>query len=349
MKHIVFITPGFAKDENDSSCIPPLQLFAKHLSQHNFKVTVIALEYPEKKNYKWNNVDVYSCGGSNSTVAKPITWLKAFALFKTINKKSKVDMLHSFWLQDTVLVGNFISKKYSLPHLTTLIGQDVLPSNNYLKILSTHKQRLVALSKYHAATFTRTTQNKVHTIIPWGIDKNEFPNFNTGNRSIDILAVGSLNEVKNMNEFVEVIALVNERFPNVNVVIAGDGLLRKELEQKVKQLNLTANINFKGQLQRAEVLQLMQQSKMLLHTSKFESYGYVFAEALWSGMKIVSHAVGMVTEQNSLIGNSTQELATNCLKILQAKNSFNQIETATIQQTVVDYVTLYNELTNENL
>lgn len=348
MKHVVFITPGFAKDENDASCIPPLQLFAKHLAQQNFKVTVIALEYPERKNYRWHNVDVYSCGGNNSWLAKPFTWLEVNSLFTKIDSKNKVDLVHSFWLQDTVLLGSCISKKKSLPHLTTLMGQDVLPSNNYLKIPFLRRQKMVALSRFHADTFEATTQNVVRKIIPWGIDKNEFPGFNNGNRSIDILAVGSLNQVKNLNEFIEELALVKNDFPKVNAIIAGDGLLRNELEGKVKQLNLSNNINFKGHLQRPEILQLMQQSKILLHTSKFESYGYVFAEALWSGMKIVSHPVGIATEQNSLIGNSKQELANHCLRILQTENNYEQIETATIQQTVSEYISMYNELMNEH-
>ncbi|MCX6199156.1 MAG: glycosyltransferase family 4 protein [Bacteroidetes bacterium] len=344
MKHVVFITPGFAKDENDASCIPPLQLFAKHLAQQNFKVTVVALEYPEKKNYQWHLVNVYSCGGNNAIVAKPFTWLKATALLKKINQECKIDVVHSFWLQDTMLVGNYFARKYSIPYLTTMMGQDVLPSNNYLKVLSLSKQKLVALSNFHANTLNATTQKVVHKIIPWGIDKNEFPEFNAGKRTVDILAVGSLNQVKNLNEFIEVVALVKNDFPKVNAIIAGDGLLRNELEGKVKQLNLSNNINFKGHLQRPEILQLMQQSKILLHISKFESYGYVFAEALWSGMKIVSHKVGIANEQNSFIGNSTQELANNCVDVLQTVKTFTPIETTFIQQTVADYIDLYNKL-----
>lgn len=348
MKHVVFITPGFAKDENDASCIPPLQLFAKHLAQQDFKVTVIALEYPEKKSYRWHNVDVYSCGGNNSLFSKPFTWLKATSLLKKINEECSVDVLHSFWLQDTTLVGNYFARKYSIPHLTTLMGQDVLPSNNYLKIIPVGAHNTVALSQFHADAFMATTQKVVRKIIPWGIEKTEFPEFNSGERSIDILAVGSLNQVKNLNEFIEVVALVKKNFPKVKAIIAGDGLLRNELEKKVKQLNLSSNINFKGQLHRREVLQLMQQSKILLHTSKFESFGYVFAEAMWSGMKIVSHRVGIANEQNSFIGNLTQELANNCVHLLKTKLIFEQTSSASIKQTVAAYVDLYNELRYAN-
>lgn len=45
-------------------------------------------------------------------------------------------------------------------------------------------------------------------------------------------------------------------------------------------------------LPRGEVLKLMQRSKVLVHTSSYESQGYVFDEALINGMSIVSDEVG---------------------------------------------------------
>ncbi len=37
----------------------------------------------------------------------------------------------------------------------------------------------------------------------------------------------------------------------------------------------------------------MSESKILLHTSTYESFGFIFAEALYSGMNIVSYNVGV--------------------------------------------------------
>ena len=51
-KKILIITPGFPKDENDSSCVPYLQDYILALSNkigaENIKV--VATQYPFKKN-----------------------------------------------------------------------------------------------------------------------------------------------------------------------------------------------------------------------------------------------------------------------------------------------------------
>ena len=64
--HIVFLVPGFPKDENDTTCIPALQLFVRNFNSVNpqLKINVIAFQYPyKKKGYSWNGIKVYSAGG----------------------------------------------------------------------------------------------------------------------------------------------------------------------------------------------------------------------------------------------------------------------------------------------
>ena len=110
-KNIVILTPGFPKDENDYLCIPPLQLLTRQLIKNtDIKLSIIAFQYPyENKNYKWNTVTVYSCGGNNKSFpSKFFTWQRAVKYFKQINKIQKVDIVHSFWLNECALIGEHL-------------------------------------------------------------------------------------------------------------------------------------------------------------------------------------------------------------------------------------------------
>lgn len=346
LMHIVFITPGFAKNENDTTTIPTLLALANYLTGKGNRISVIALDYPfEQTNYQWKNVKVYSCGGGNRKFPmKFFTLLKAYSLFKKIQAENAVNILHSFWWQDTVAVGNFLSKKFSIPHLTTLMGQDALPSNNYSKWLSAKGKNIVALSESHAKYFEKTFGRKPNQIIPWGIDKNDFLALENTDRTIDIIGVGWLNEIKNYSAFIDVIYLVRENIPQVKSVIVGDGEQRKMLETKIHALQLQNNISIVGLQSRNETLRLMMHSKVLLHTSAFESFGYVFAEAIYAGATIVSSEVGMANSTNALIGNSIEELAEKVCVALTQKQNVDTKSVFTIGQTAKAYLELYSSL-----
>ena len=136
-KNILILTPGFPADENDDTCIPPLQEFLIEFSNQFpcVKFFIITLQYPlENKKYSWQNIPVYSCRGKNKKFPLRFSsWIKAFKFFLKIKKENEINVIHSFWLGEAALLGTFFSYVSKIPHLNTLMGQDVLKENKYLK------------------------------------------------------------------------------------------------------------------------------------------------------------------------------------------------------------------------
>jgi len=345
--HVVLITPGFAANTNDTVTIPPLRAFAAALAQQQVKVTVLALEYPARVDtYEVDGVTVYSCGGNNRPWPfKLHTLYKAARLFAAIHKAQPVTHLHSFWWQHTVMLGNYLQGKYALPHLTTLMGQDVLRDNRYATWVPVKKNTVVALSAYHARHYTATFSKQPAAIIPWGVEE-KYTIATPVTRDIDVLGVGWLSAVKNYKLFVEVIAIVAKQMPAIKCVIAGDGEERAALQQMINELKLEKNIQITGLLPRADVLQLMAKSKMLLHTSSFESYGYVFAEAWVNGMQVVSTPVGIADSTNAHTGYTAGELADKLLAVLSGTAAKPVLVVPTMADTVKQYIDLYNRMGN---
>jgi hypothetical protein len=63
---LVILAPGFAKNEDDTTCIPMQQVFVRALQQARpeLKIVVIAFEYPfNRSTYTWNGIQVVAFSG----------------------------------------------------------------------------------------------------------------------------------------------------------------------------------------------------------------------------------------------------------------------------------------------
>ena len=347
-KHIAIITPGFPESEKDDNCIPPLQDYLELLStKNNIKISVIALQYPAtKSNYRWHNVDVYALGGNDVKFPRRfLIWTKVISIFQYINADNSVYAIHSFWLSECALIGNYISSRFGIKHINTVMGKEASRSNRYLHFINFDKLKLIALSERQVDSIKMATRRNADKIILWGLDKNSLPAFENSERKIDILGVGSLITLKNYTSFINIIHKLKEFKPDINCVIIGEGQLKEKLYDQIKSLGLEINISLAGNLHRDQVFEYMTQSKILLHTSNYESFGMVFIEALYYGMHIVSKPVGIAEVANRWnICNSDSEFITAIIRLLQNPIDHEQVLLHSLKDTVNAYLRIYFSL-----
>ncbi len=342
--HIVFLTPGFAASENDSVTIPALQIYLMALRKDlpQVKLTLITFQYPfTNKKHNWNGIDIIPLNGGNKKSRKIATWYRSYRLLKKIHSETPFTVIHSFWIGECSLIGQFFATRKNITHIVTAMGQDVF-KNKYVKFINEKRSKLVTLSENHQTELYKNYGLR-SDIIPWGIDTNSFPKIK--DVKIDILGVGSLNNIKNYPFFIDVIKKVVEKKPNLKVEIIGGGNESSKIRSLIKSHNLNENITLTGELSRDSVLQKMSMSKILLHTSKYESFGYVFSEALYSGMQIVSFDVGASQKLPEWkVCNSEESFVANCLNLLNDENSERKrILLSDIDFTLKAYLILYHE------
>lgn len=344
-KHIVWVCPGFAADETDTQCIPPLQLLAKELAQQShICLQIIALHYPYKKAaYQWHGLTIHPCF-VKKPFSKSRTRIKAYQKIEQLHRQQKIDFLHSFWLTDAAFITHWKARFLNIPHWVTLAGQDALPTNLYRHILPLSKLNTIAVSNFHAAIWKDTNSLDALKIIPWGIPK--IPCNNSPNRPIDILGVGNLIPLKQFDLLIDSIDILKTKHPHLQAVIIGYGPERHSLEQKIKTKGLSKHLRLTGRLPRQEVLAYMEKSKVLFHPSNYESYGFVFVEAMALGLKIVSRPVGIAdadADAHWYLGANRTEL-TSALK-----EALDNFETPVsrypypIEATVRQYLALYEK------
>ncbi|MBI5286781.1 MAG: glycosyltransferase family 4 protein, partial [Deltaproteobacteria bacterium] len=105
--------------------------------------------------------------------------------------------------------------------------------------------------------------------------------------------VGRLEEVKGCFVFLEACRLIKEEFPEVKFLLAGDGPLRKEIED-------WAEVHLKGSLlllgHRTDIPKIMRGIDIFVLTSLNEGFGLVLVEAMAAGKPVVATNVGGVSE-----------------------------------------------------
>ncbi len=297
---LLWVTPGFAAHEDDTTCIPPMQLLALALRARGIPLSIIALEYPFRSDpYHWHGIPVYPCNGRNRAWLRWRSHARAGQFAQKIHQQAAITGVHSFWLGQAWALGQQWAKRWQWPHTTTLMGQDVLLANNarYLRRIGPKDaERLVALTDFHARAMQSEVGILPQTIIPWGIVPLDEPVPDAGARPIDVLGVGSLLPVKDWAQWLRTVAEIRKEMPHLRAVLVGAGPERARLQALCQALGLGDCVVFEGNVPRPNVLALMRQSKVLLHTARFESFGFVLTEAASAGCAVVGAPVGVLPE-----------------------------------------------------
>jgi len=343
--HVLVLTPGFPQNEKDTSCNPAMQDYFKALlNEHpNIRLSIVSIHYPFKNTtHIWKGLKVYNCGGKGRKYPIKIFYLlRAISYSLKINKELSVNLIHSFWLAETALIGNILGKLFKIKNICTLMGQDAKKGNIYFKILNLKNIIKVTLSEYQSKYLIDSTGHNPNYIIPWGIDNIKLVE---NKRPIDVIGVGSFLSNKNYELFINIISKLKKEFPLINCLLIGDGKQKSKLLELIKMKKLSNNITLTGQLSREKVLSKMMESKILLHTSNYESFGLVILEGLVSGCYIVSKGVGMVTKNKKVvIFKNIYEACLSIKEIITTKHKFLPENPYPIKNTVASYIQLYKK------
>lgn len=288
---LVILSPGFPAIEADTTCLPAQQQFVQNVRElfPDLTIIVLAFHYPYiNATYTWKNVNVVSFNGRNKgKLQRLILWSKVWQKLVAIKRTHRIIGLFSFWCTECALIGKHFAKRNKLKHLTWILGQDAKVDNKYVKFIKPRSNELVAMSDFLADTFEVNHGVRPQYVIPNGVDPRWYPT-QTVERNIDVLGVGSLIKLKQYDLFIELIALAKEKFPNIRAIICGKGPEEQALREQIHQLKLPQNVSLAGELQQPEVLRLMQQSKIFLHTSYYEGFSTVCLEALYAGAHVIS-------------------------------------------------------------
>ena len=286
-----------------------VQQISKHLSnKHN--VTVVTAEKAE--NFKNENLEFYSLNLFDPDLPMDDKELYLIEFQKKLEETFELnnfDVIHShYWLSG--LVAKDISGKFNIPYIFTShsLGVFLEGYNNERtdceKIVMTSSNFVTASTNYENILLSEsyTIDKKKIKLIKPGVDESLFsPDPNLSKENI-FLSIGRIQKQKRQLEAIEFLSSfreINNDFkcyfiggPSGN---SGDDYFA-ELKENVKELDLESHIEFLGNLSQIKIRELLNRSKLLIHTSEYETFGLVAIEAHSVGVPVVSINQGSFKE-----------------------------------------------------
>jgi 1,2-diacylglycerol 3-alpha-glucosyltransferase len=337
--HLLILTPGFAVNEADTSCLPFLQLYLDELKKQDCRITIVTEDHPQTENYSWKNIEVITVRKRATLLSKIMGRFTLLKTIEAIHKRSPVDVVHSIWCNWASVKANAFCEKNRIRHVVTLAGQEPVQARGLIKKMNKLQCVPVCVSNFQLKAGASAGAN-IKEMIHWGIE-NIVPE--SLNRDIDLLFCGSLNKVKNYSTFLVIVKkLVQTNSVNSSVMCGGGQVEAVKLiarKSGLKSLSIT------GEIKRNEVLDLMKRAKVFVHTSNYEAFGLVLAEAMACGCHVVSAPTGIAaTDHNIHKCTSVDDFVNVISKLLRTGNPLPRNDYK-ISETVMRYWQLYRSAT----
>jgi glycosyltransferase involved in cell wall biosynthesis len=125
--------------------------------------------------------------------------------------------------------------------------------------------------------------------LQWSVPKRCLDE-DSANRPLRLLAIGRLVPVKRFEVAIEAVALANKRagYQIAELVLAGDGPERSNLEAVAQALGSDSRARFTGWLETQQVWEELTRSDALVVPSSFEPYGVVVLEGMAGGRPVLA-------------------------------------------------------------
>jgi L-malate glycosyltransferase len=311
--------------------------------------------------YKWKE---YRIKGWNipGRIGK-ILWIhwsiKVFERY--INENGKPDIIHAHNIFWAGVLANKINKKFKVPFIITEHDSTFL-----IKGLS-QRQKNIAREIYPSATAIIAVSNSLRTailkivpelnihIIPNIVDTDFFkPNgiekYNDNN--VKFLTIGNLNKNKGHELLIDAFYRVLKINENATLDICGDGEEKKKLYEKIEFLKLRNKVKLLGHLSKSQILEKLQESDCLVHSSYFETFGVVLIEAMSCGIAFISTKSGgpedIYEEKAGYLVETgdVEALSQAMIKFIQQKNTFSKSELRSIAINKYGRKVIFDKLTN---
>lgn len=167
----------------------------------------------------------------------------------------------------------------------------------------------IVLSEYFRDVLTETygvDERKIH-IIPGAVDHNRFrphPNRKELRLQLGIAAnqpllfcIRRLVRRMGIDRLIHAMAHVVRVHPEVRLFIGGDGPMRAEYEELIRQLGLSSNVKLLGRISNEELVQYYQAADIsLVPTLTLEGFGLITVESLACGTPVLGTPYGGTKE-----------------------------------------------------
>lgn len=235
-------------------------------------------------------------------IAKVIlTLISSFKIAKWV-KKNNIDIIHSN--NSATYVGSIVSKiakKKHIWHIRELMQEDHnldFYNNKITYKLFNKADYLIYISKAVENKYEKILNNPNAQLIYNGIPVDKFIDVKTpefSKNKIKFLIAGNVCKTKGQEEAIKAIKYLKDKgIKNLELQIAGDGIMKDELEEYVEKNQLNDTIKFLGF--RNDLDEIRKNINIYLMCSQNEAFGRVTIEAMMAKNLVIGANTGGTIE-----------------------------------------------------
>lgn len=231
----------------------------------------------------------------------------SFKEIKRILGNNLPDIIHSHSMFMGGVVGQFLSKKFEIPHIHTehssslISGVGKFTNHDVKSIRDTLESAKVCI--FVSRFFKEQIINKFGVkaerfiVIP-NLINNIFFSSDISSRKYPkkVICIGGLSAVKNHELLLRAWERVLKSHPEMKLSLVGSGPLESELKQLADQLTISSSVTFIPGSSRQEIRDQINEHDIVVSSSKIETFGLSIAEALACGKPVVATNSGGVSD-----------------------------------------------------
>jgi glycosyltransferase involved in cell wall biosynthesis len=300
---------------------------AKNLTKNGHKVWVITNKVKNELYQDTDNLKILTVnpqleykGGLPPSFLDNVKYVvNSYRRGKSIIKNENIDLIHSNNFSPA-LAGSLLSYFTKIPHITTIHDIFSIYDDEFWKkwaLQSNVSHTSARLIPFFEKLMMKFKVDCIHTVseaTKKDIEKigtkkpiNIIPNCIQDEDQVSItpktnqfVYLGRLVFYKNIEVVLKAFKIAVNEFPNIKLVIAGDGPHKKSLQEIVKDLSIDKNVDFIGYIAPQDKAKLLAESNALLFPSLIEGFGLVMLEAFQQKRPVL---VSKITPMSDIIEN----------------------------------------------
>ncbi|MBE0526452.1 MAG: glycosyltransferase family 4 protein, partial [Candidatus Thorarchaeota archaeon] len=121
-----------------------------------------------------------------------------------------------------------------------------------------------------------------------GVDLSVFFPMHDMEKKWDIAFLGRLEKMKSVDLFPEMLVQLKQDFPNLKMLMTGEGSLKSSLLEDFDRLGVSQMVQYLGVVETERVPELINQSCIFIYPSREEPFGLSIIEAMACGVPVVT-------------------------------------------------------------
>lgn len=229
---------------------------------------------------------------------------------KAVEKYGEPDIVHAHFYH-MGYVGATLQEQFSAPLIVTEHSSQINRSDMHTGIKQhaafayARADGVICVSDALAAHLKKYFA--VHAeCIPNIVDTELFsPSIHKNSDGFDFVCTASLRPIKGLDTMIGAFSNTFGDREDVRLTIFGEGAMRLNLEKLIAKLGLNESVLLMGMQSREVIAEKLKQSDCFVLTSRTETFGVAYIEAMSSGLPVIATKCGgpesFVTEENGVL------------------------------------------------